>query len=139
MKLLVATKTGQGRRKNDFCHADEDEIVRFGVECDGETVDGSCGCRRSMCGVNSLKATTTMKCVEMEMTEGQLKEVLFQSLVKGGWVKEKTSAVQKMIDGDADQLIRLGKMFRVGDIVEKRGNIARTRKIMISTPRRLQQ
>ena len=41
MKILVATKETQGNRKNDFCFCDEEEIVKAGMECDGESVDGS--------------------------------------------------------------------------------------------------
>ena len=50
MKLLVATTKTQGQRKNDFCWVPEDEIVQFAFVCDGEKIDGSCGCRRSMSG-----------------------------------------------------------------------------------------
>ena len=67
MKILVATKEGQGQRKNDFCWAEEGEVVKFPSECDRETVDGRCGCRRSMSGANSLKGTKTMKVVEFDI------------------------------------------------------------------------
>ena len=41
MRFLVATKETQGQRKNDFSHAREGELVKFGFECDGEEVDGN--------------------------------------------------------------------------------------------------
>ena len=57
MKMLVATKETQGKRRNDFCWATEGELVRFAFQCDGEAVDGRCGCRRSFCGLDSHKAS----------------------------------------------------------------------------------
>ena len=57
MKILVGTTETQGRRKNDFCYTKEGEVLCFHLECDGETVDGSCGCKRSMSGVDTNKAT----------------------------------------------------------------------------------
>ncbi len=47
MKVLTATTKTQGARKNDFCFCDEGEMVMLGSECDGETADGSCGCKRA--------------------------------------------------------------------------------------------
>ena len=44
------------------CWCEEGELVRFATECDGERVDGRCGCRRSMTGMSTLKATTTVRC-----------------------------------------------------------------------------
>lgn len=58
MKVLVATTKRQGMRKNDFCHATEGELVKFSFECDGEKVDGKCGCKRSMGGINSRELPT---------------------------------------------------------------------------------
>src|SRR3990172_8245236 len=65
VKVLVATAETQGERSNDFCHTVEGELVTWpALECSGESVDGGCGCRRALCGVGSLKATTTAKVVE---------------------------------------------------------------------------
>ena len=47
MKILVATKKGQGSRLSDFHFCEELEILRGGmVECHDEHVDGRCGCKR---------------------------------------------------------------------------------------------
>jgi hypothetical protein len=64
MKVLVATEETQGRRPNDFCFTEEGELVLFGSECSRETIDGPCGCRRSLVGVRSGMATTTVRVVE---------------------------------------------------------------------------
>ena len=43
MRILVATEETQGRRPNDFCFAEEGEIVTFSPECTSEEIDGPCG------------------------------------------------------------------------------------------------
>lgn len=56
MKVMVATREGQGFRENDFSWTKENELVGFTSECDGETIDGNCGCRRSMSGFDTHTA-----------------------------------------------------------------------------------
>ena len=70
MKILVATKETQGFRDSDFSWAREGELVRFDSECDRDKnrIDGGCGCRRSMVGLETGRATTTFKVVEMDIT-----------------------------------------------------------------------
>lgn len=65
MKFLVATKQSQGQKKNDFFWAEEGEPIIFGLECDHEEFDGACGCKRSLSGVRTAKATTTMMVAEV--------------------------------------------------------------------------
>src|SRR4030042_6480117 len=85
MKLLTATSETQGQRPDDFMWCTEGEIVKCGTECDGEEIDGQCGCRRSMVGVQCNKATTTMKVVQVDMSKGELIIALRDSYKKGGW------------------------------------------------------
>jgi len=122
MKLLVATKEGQGKRANDFSHAGEGEIVRFGMECDGEEVDGGCGCRRSMCGMLSARATTTMKVDDLRIDIEKLTDLMAISLKLGGW-----DALVGRAREEAEELVRLADKFPVGAIIEKRGDQIQTR------------
>ncbi len=86
MKILVATRETQGHRPNDFCWAEEGEIVTFGSECAEEIVDGPCGCRRALCGVRTRKATTTFRVVERpDVGPADLARLVAESLVAGGW------------------------------------------------------
>jgi len=117
MKVLVATQETQGKRKNDFNHTDSDELVRFVFECDGESVDGRCGCRRSMSGVNSLKATTTVQVKNKELNPEEYKTKIRESLQKGGW-----NPTEKMVVGEAKELLRIANYFPEGTVLEKRGN-----------------
>lgn len=125
MKVFVATKRGQGIRKNDFCHAAEGEPVKFVFECDGETVDGVCGCKRSMGGVKSHKATTTMEVLDFDdMTPERYARPLHISDTKGGWTPSEEES-----KSEAEELARLAASFDGGALVEKRGNAFRERKM----------
>lgn len=118
MKLLVATKETQGARANDFHGANENEIVVFSFECDGETVDGSCGCRRAMTGVNSSGGTTTFKVVESDWTSEKLKNVFFQRYKKIGMEIEEA---EEMSEESSLDLIEVANQFSIGQIIERRG------------------
>lgn len=124
MKVLVATKTAQGMRKNDFCHATEDELVMFGSECDGEKVDGKCGCRRALVGVTSACATTTFKIVERaDLTPEKLHVEIREALRRGGWITDTDAADwEGAIAEQVDNLTRCAEAAPVGTIVEKRGH-----------------
>lgn len=128
MKVLVATKETQGQRGNDFCHANEGEIVNFHLECDGETVDGECGCRRSMSGIETHKATTTIKVAEIDITREKFFEKIKQGLQKGGWLAlMKENEANKFVKQDADELLKMADHFDVNSVIEKRGDIFRQR------------
>jgi hypothetical protein len=124
MKVLVATKETQGQRKNDFCWCEPDELLIFGFECDGEEIDGNCGCRRSMCGVNTRAATTTMKVIDKDISKEDFVAGIRKSLKDGGWSIE----IQDLAGEKADELLSLAAQCSAGDILEKRGDIFRKRK-----------
>jgi hypothetical protein len=117
MKILVATKEKQGNRSNDFSWAKEGEMVKFGFECDGETIDGNCGCRRSLVGFDTAKATTTFKVVNKNLTKEKYKRLLLKSEKKAGFLHTKEA-----INGAVDELLRIANNFTIGDVLEKRGN-----------------
>jgi hypothetical protein len=121
MKLLVATSKGQGKRKNDFNFCNEGEIVTFAFECDGESIDGSCGCRRSMSGVENRKSTTTMKVIESSMTKEDVAEAIYNSLEKGWGNMMGKEWCRRTAIKDTNDLLKIASTFKVGDVVEKRG------------------
>jgi len=129
MKLLTATNETQRQRPDDFMWCTEGEIVKFGMECDGEEVDGKCGCRRSMVGVQCNKATTTMKVIHVEMTCEELTNALRDNYKEGGWYNLMgAESAEKSIRIEVEDLIRLSESFPVGSIVEKRGDKFQVRK-----------
>lgn len=121
MRLLVATKETQGQRKNDFCWVPEGEIVHFGFECDSETIDGHCGCKRAMVGISNNKATTTMKVEEVKnFSREQLLEELTNYYVRA-WELSSVSAL-KIAEEEVGDLLDLVAQFPVGSVIEKRGD-----------------
>jgi hypothetical protein len=127
MKVLVSTTKTQGARNNDFCFVPEGEILHFGSECDGESVDGGCGCRRSLGGIDCHKATTTMKVVEMELTPSGLADKMFEYLRSAGWVSDDNPRTRRWAQQEADAVIEVAEYFEVGDILERRGRNFRKR------------
>jgi hypothetical protein len=122
VKILVATEETQGRRKNDFSWTKEGELVTFGSECTDETIDGDCGCRRSMSGVETGKATTTVRVVERESASlWTLANLLTALLVANGYYSSWSKARKPAIE-DARDLAEIAGRFPEGTILERRGN-----------------
>lgn len=117
MKVLVATTETQGARVNDFSWTDENELVMFGSECDGEEIDGRCGCRRSLSGVNTRKGTTTFKVVDTEITREELVDTFKRSLEKAQFTETAKEA-----EAIADGIIEIAESFEAGQILERRGD-----------------
>ncbi len=128
MKVLVATEETQGQRKTDFCWTEEGELVCFGSECTDETIDGECGCRRSLCGVRTGKGTTTFRVVEREeLSPGGLVALLAANLVAGRWYDSRETARPAAAE-DASRLEALATAYPEGTILEKRGERFRERR-----------
>ena len=124
MKVMVCTKTGQGKRKSDFSWTEEGELAYFGFTCDGEKLDGGCGCERSFCGMDSHKAGTTAKIVELPITTKDFIDKYRASDKKAGWNQD-----EKDLKGDCIELLRIANSFPVCSIIEKRGNKIQIRKL----------
>ena len=128
MKVLVATSETQGQRESDFCHTDHHEIVGFPSECDGQQIDGRCGCRRCMTGMITGRPTTTMTVIDdPTVTEASLKDSLRQRMIADKWDVLPSADLQAIIDEDVAILIDLANTFQVGAIVERRGDQFQTR------------
>ena len=123
MKVFVATKEKQGLRKNDFCWTDEGELVKFALECDGETVDGNCGCKRGLGGVDSHKATTTFTVEDRDIDTEEYIKLMLESERQGGWINKDTDeATISAFRDEAKYLLELADCFKIGDVLEKRGS-----------------
>ncbi len=127
MKILVATEESQGHRANDFCWADEGEIVTFGSECADESVDGPCGCRRALRGVRTRKATTTFLVVERsDLGPADLARIVAESLVAGGWYASVQQA-HAAATQDALRLAATALAHAEGTVLERRDEVFRAR------------
>jgi len=120
MKILVATEETQGRRPNDFCWAEEGEIVTFGSECVDEVVDGPCGCRRALRGVGTRKATTTFRVVDRpDLRPADLVGMVAQSLVSGGWYPSVQRARAAAFE-HVNRLAAIALAHAEGTVLERR-------------------
>lgn len=117
MKIFVATSKTQGQRSNDFIACGENEIVNFGSMCDRSKADDSCGCARAMVGLNSRKATTTVKVIDSDMTLNDLIKLLHASDIEVGFGSFMDEATELKA---AKQLVELADQFEIGDIIEPR-------------------
>ncbi len=122
MNILIATKTTQGKRSNDFSHAVEEELVMIPtLECDGESVDGQCGCRRAMVGLESGRATTTVKVIERDFTPRQLELMIRKAWQQFGWAQLMGTKVEKYARDEAHELIRTAKAMKLQGVYGRRG------------------
>ena len=124
MKVLSATFEKQGERSNDFCYCKEGELVYFGTICDGESIDGDCGCKRSMSGMESLKATTTVKVIDMHLTKQDYLKRFIKVQIKAGFYDKKHIAFYKK---SVKTLLDTANHFPLGAVIEIRGDIMRIR------------
>jgi len=93
MKILIATKEKQTGK--DFCWTEGDEIVKFPTfECSNSC---TCGCNRAWVGTQSSKSTTTAKVIESPLTINGLAKVIYDSMVKDGWVRKIRPILRKKI------------------------------------------
>ena len=133
MKVMVSTSQTQGHRKNDFSWTTEGELVKFGMECDGEAVDGKCGCRRSFSGFDSHKAGTTAMVVDRDMTREDFFDKMCEALKQEGWYRpeENEGLSVAEIDEEVDELLNIASGFTTGQIIEKRGNKIQVRALSV--------
>jgi hypothetical protein len=105
MRVLVATTELQGRTPGDYAHAVAGELVTATVtQCDCP----DCGCDRGFVGLASQRATTTAMVVEHpHVTTSDLRDVIYDHLVAGGWLdllREAAEALDDDPDDDDDVL-----------------------------------
>jgi len=120
IKILLSTNETQGLRKSDFSIVPDGEIVVFTAECDGEEIDGSCGCRRCVDSIVSGMGITTFQVAPFNGTR--------QDFINA--IAEAFSRRNLSLDAEshAAEIIRRARYFPVGAILEKRGSRLRRRK-----------
>jgi hypothetical protein len=118
MKILTATATSQGTRKNDFDHAIEGELVGIGLICatDQKDPDGGCGCGRAFFGLSSHRATTTAKVRDLPMTRDDVIKAFAAYYEAGGYGAPPTSILNEEFDG----MQELMSGWPAGAVIERR-------------------
>jgi hypothetical protein len=133
MKVLTATNETQGWRDNDFCWAIEGEMVIFPpLECDCGRIDDGCGCRRSMAGLASHRATTTVKVADREELDPDTYFMLIsEGLRDQGYVTGVLMGkpeVNEWLRDVADELMSIADAFPVTTVLERRGDLVSVRR-----------
>ena len=128
MKVLTATGQTQGWRDNDFRWTLEGELVFFApFECSRGTTDDECGCRRSMAGLVSQRATTTVKVAErVDLDPDIYFTLIADGLQSQGYVTEdlmEKPNVSDWVRDLTDELIYLAGRCPVGMVLERRGDL----------------
>ncbi len=124
LKVFVSTNETQGQRTNDFNFVPEGELVILpSMTCTDEQADDDCGCARSMQGILTHKATTTMKVVEHDGDVSTLVNLIQTSLKESGWIGsmyEQHNLIDTNPQNIAECLLKAATPFKVGAIVEYR-------------------
>ena len=87
------------------------------VECTNERPDDHCGCRRSFCGLDTAKATTTAVVAELDIDETELTRRIADSARR-----RFGEELAKYAEKEAKQALRIAGRFEVGEVLERRGN-----------------
>lgn len=80
MKSLAIHRPALGL-PDDFCHAIDGELAVPFVVCDNR----DCGCDRACIGLNSGKGSTTVRVVEVDITEDDLAFAVAGYIDNAGW------------------------------------------------------
>jgi|SRR5947209_2067838 len=129
IQIFVATAETQGQRENDFCFVPEGEILDYSaITCSRETTDGNCGCKRSLCGLQSHKATTTMKIIEFDGNIEDLGKMIRKSQKDGGWLQDPWQELLEHGLDHASEITEQASKFPVGTVVEYRDGVFVSRK-----------
>jgi hypothetical protein len=125
MKMLTATKIGQGIRANDYSHTTEGELVLVGLVCatDRKNPDGGCGCGRGFSGLSSHRATTTAQVRDLPMS----REDVILAFV--GYYKSAGYGIvpRNEVEPEVDELLQFAGKHDTGTIIERRLDLVRPR------------
>ncbi len=134
MRLLVATRRGQGARPGDFSSCEAGELVMPPVHACDEPVDGPCGCRRSLVGFRTHRATTTIEVADVPLAMDDLCAMVRESLSEAGWLGcvDDAEVADRWVSDIAWELVQAGARFAVGTVLERRGRTLQVRSVVPS-------
>ena len=133
MRILTATNQTQGRRGDDFCWTVEGELVLFPpLECGRGSIHDRCGCRRSLAGLASHRATTTIQVEDRtELDPDTYFMLISGSLRDQGYVTPRPMAdpkVNQWLWDITDELMHIAGTFPVATVLERRGDLVSVRR-----------
>ena len=124
MRLLIATAATQGSRSDDFHWCTEGELVW--VHDSSGAGDG--GIDRAWIGLSSHRATTTAGVRDLPFSVADLRLALRGYLESAGFTRYlQPWEVERVLDEEVGLLVRLGRRYPAGTVVERRGPYMRVR------------
>jgi hypothetical protein len=121
VKVLVASREGQGRVEGDYSFTVEGELVTPVVfEC---CSSDRCGCSRGFAGLASSRATTTAEVADRpDLTRDELCQAVEDSLWRDGWLTHLTEEERaELVDEHVRQIELVGRAFPAGTLVCRYG------------------
>lgn len=110
-----------------FTWTRDGELVMVAFTCDRDREDpegpDACGCGRAFAGLESHRATTLARIVEVPIDLGILRDIVHKTLARGGWVKGGDSistTEMEMVADVAAEMVEIGEHFEVGDRLTRR-------------------
>lgn len=124
LRVLVATRETQGQRLSDFSWVPDGELLRWDVACDRDrdNIDGGCGCRRSLAGVVSRRATTTFKVAQIDGDTETLHRIFERSYHEAGY-----TLTAELISELCADMLEIATRYPIGTVLEKRGDVIQPR------------
>jgi len=117
MKLFLASRETQGRRKTDFFSGKEGELLHTPIiECPEDEVGRKCKCKRAFIGFETGEAVSTAKVAEVDMTVEALAKLVFDKYKVGDVCPTWEEALN-----EANIIIQDAEPFTVGMVVERQG------------------
>jgi hypothetical protein len=124
MKLLTATRQGQGERSGDFSYAVEGELVLLGLVCrtDQDDPDGGCGCGRAFSGVSSRRATTTAAVRDLDLSADEFRRAVQDYYTTTGFGPDVLGAREsaELVEETVTEALDLARWWPVGTVVGRR-------------------
>jgi hypothetical protein len=123
MRLLTATRVGQGERDGDFFHAVEGELVVLGEVCATDRNDplGGCGCGRAFSGLSSQRATTTALVRDLDLSPEDLEFAIAARFAADGITARTIGDLEYayLFIDTVNELIRFGSTWPEGTVVRR--------------------
>ena len=122
MKVIVATSSQHPADSPAARSTVDGEVVMFPVApCDCT----DCECSRGFVGVASSGATSTALVVNLPgMTLARLREALFDSLNRGGWLDLLSAAeADEVVDGQISLIRRICRTYPTGTLIRRHDSV----------------
>jgi hypothetical protein len=126
VRLLTATADTQGFRDDDFDWCTEGELVWVHEDTNEDSDLGGIG--RAWIGLSSHRASTTARVRDLPFSLADIRLALRGYLESAGFARFlQPWELERTLDEEVGLLVRLGRRYPPGTVVERRGPYMRAR------------